>query len=137
MGEVGIRKNSTPYYDQRVVAKLKAETPPSDPHADKVAESALTEVYDNRFRILMQAAQEASRGAELGKEDIRPQQKVTKEDTRQFKNFFGDWEKDPANASKVVDENGRPLVMWHCFQRWKRKFLAYQTEISSVGNFCF
>ena len=34
-------------------------------------------------------------------------------ETPQFKNFFGDWEKDPANASKVVDENGKPLVVWH------------------------
>ena len=30
-----------------------------------------------------------------------------------FKNWFGDWENDPENASKVVDEEGRPLVMTH------------------------
>lgn len=30
-----------------------------------------------------------------------------------FKNWFGDWENDPANASKVVDENGEPLVVYH------------------------
>ena len=34
-------------------------------------------------------------------------------ETPQFKNFFGDWEKDPENASKVVDKDGRPLVVWH------------------------
>ncbi len=28
-----------------------------------------------------------------------------------FKAWFGDWENDPANASKVVDENGEPLVV--------------------------
>ena len=33
--------------------------------------------------------------------------------TPQFKNWFGDWENDPDNASKVVDENGEPLVMYH------------------------
>lgn len=33
--------------------------------------------------------------------------------TPQFKNWFGDWENDPANASKVVDENGEPLVVYH------------------------
>lgn len=33
--------------------------------------------------------------------------------TQAFKDWFGDWENDPANASKVVDENGEPLVMWH------------------------
>lgn len=30
-----------------------------------------------------------------------------------FKNWFGDWENDPENASKVVDENGEPLVVYH------------------------
>ena len=33
--------------------------------------------------------------------------------TPQFKEWFGDWETDPANASKVVDENGEPLVVYH------------------------
>ena len=28
------------------------------------------------------------------------------------KNFFGDWEKDPKNASKIVDEKGAPLVVY-------------------------
>ena len=33
--------------------------------------------------------------------------------TAAFKNWFGDWEKDPQNASKVVDENGEPRVVYH------------------------
>lgn len=33
--------------------------------------------------------------------------------TNAFKNWFGDWEHDPANASKVVDDNGEPLVVYH------------------------
>jgi len=33
--------------------------------------------------------------------------------TKAFKDWFGDWENDPENASKVVDENGEPKVMWH------------------------
>ncbi len=33
--------------------------------------------------------------------------------TPAFKAWFGDWENDPANASKVVDENGEPLVVYH------------------------
>ena len=33
--------------------------------------------------------------------------------TPEFKAWFGDWENDPENASKVVDENGEPLVMYH------------------------
>ena len=33
--------------------------------------------------------------------------------TDNFKYWFGDWENDPQNASKVVDENGEPLVVYH------------------------
>ena len=33
--------------------------------------------------------------------------------TPSFKEWFGDWENDPENASKVVDENGEPLVVYH------------------------
>ncbi len=33
--------------------------------------------------------------------------------TKAFKNWFGDWENDQENASKVVDENGEPLVVYH------------------------
>ena len=30
--------------------------------------------------------------------------------TPAFKEWFGDWDNDPADASKVVDENGEPLL---------------------------
>lgn len=33
--------------------------------------------------------------------------------TPEFKRWFGDWENDPENASKIVDENGEPLVVYH------------------------
>ena len=33
--------------------------------------------------------------------------------TPAFKAWFGDWENDPTNASKVVDTNGEPLVVYH------------------------
>ena len=33
--------------------------------------------------------------------------------TKAFKRWFGDWENNPENASKVVDENGEPLVVYH------------------------
>lgn len=33
--------------------------------------------------------------------------------TPEFKAWFGDWENNPENASKVVDENGEPLVVYH------------------------
>ena len=33
--------------------------------------------------------------------------------TKAFKDWFGDWENNPENASKVIDENGEPLVVYH------------------------
>ena len=33
--------------------------------------------------------------------------------TKAFKRWFGDWENDHSNASKVIDENGEPLVVYH------------------------
>ena len=33
--------------------------------------------------------------------------------TESFKQWFGDWLNDPENASKVVDENGEPLIVYH------------------------
>ena len=33
--------------------------------------------------------------------------------TKNFLNWFGDWINDPENASKVVDENGEPKVVYH------------------------
>ena len=34
-------------------------------------------------------------------------------ETENFKKWFGDWQNDPANASKVVNEDGTPKVMYH------------------------
>ena len=33
--------------------------------------------------------------------------------TQAFKDYFGDWQNDTANASVVVDENGEPMVVYH------------------------
>ena len=41
--------------------------------------------------------------------------------TPKFKAWFGDWENDPKHASKVVDENGEPMVVWHGYRGDKHK----------------
>lgn len=33
--------------------------------------------------------------------------------TKEFKQWFGDWENDSENASKVVNKDGKPLVVYH------------------------
>ncbi len=60
--------------------------------------------------------------------------------TKAFKKWFGDWENDLANASKVVDENGEPLVVYHNtkneFTKFSklRAFLATLTGSNIFGN---
>lgn len=46
--------------------------------------------------------------------------------TKAFKDWFGDWENNPSEASKVVDENGEPLVVYH-----------YTTEHFNTFNLAF
>jgi hypothetical protein len=49
--------------------------------------------------------------------------------TPAFKKWFGDWENDPKNSSKVVDYNGEPLV---CYHGTYREFTSF--DINKVGN---
>lgn len=48
--------------------------------------------------------------------------------TPQFKAWFGDWENDPNNASKVVDKNGEPLVVYHGSNKRFTKFKDSQYD---------
>jgi hypothetical protein len=59
--------------------------------------------------------------------------------TKEFKRFFGDWENDPQNSSKIVDGNGEPLNMWHGtshkfteFNSYKPNFFTHDKEYSKV-----
>ena len=62
--------------------------------------------------------------------NLTPEQyKLVRTDT--FKNWFGDWEKDPANASKVVDSNGEPLI---CYHGTNADFYEFENKIGIRGN---
>ncbi len=54
-------------------------------------------------------------------------------ETRQFKRWFGDWQNDPAHASKVVNEDGTPKVMYHGTS--KGGFNVFNTYGSNFGLF--
>ena len=57
-GDVWVRSNSRPYYDQRVVAKFKADSEASSIQGHMhFGKSAVDAVYDNRFRLILQAAE--------------------------------------------------------------------------------
>ena len=58
--------------------------------------------------------------------------------TDSFKEWFGDWENDPENASKVVDANGEPRVVYHQTSEQFTKFdLAKSRSQSDVQGFFF
>jgi hypothetical protein len=55
--------------------------------------------------------------------------------TKSFKDWFGDWEKDPENASKVLDTNGEPLVVFHGSSREFESFNPQAPkQFSSFSN---
>ena len=58
---------------------------------------------------------------------------VEQTETRQFKRWFGDWQNDPAHASKVVNEDGTPKVMYHGTS--KGGFNVFNTYGSNFGLF--
>lgn len=55
-----------------------------------------------------------------------------------FKNWFGDWEKAPENASKVVDDNGKPLVVYHGtpneFYVFDKEKIGENTDLGFYGT---
>ena len=78
---------------------------------------ARQEEYSKEMQDILAKAPRNSEGKLL----VKPGGPVSNLDERQyaqvrtkaFKDWFGDWENDPENASKVVDENGEPLVVYH------------------------
>jgi hypothetical protein len=53
--------------------------------------------------------------------------------TPEFKNWFGDWENDPKNASKVVDDNGEPLVVSRGDNANAKKGFVFKTGFNRMG----
>jgi|GEM_PF-2303284 len=54
--------------------------------------------------------------------------------TPEFKAWFGDWENDPQNASKVVDENGEPLVVYHGTDADFSEFMKKDAKHGRLGG---
>lgn len=61
--------------------------------------------------------------------------------TPNFKKWFGDWENDPKNASKVVDENGEPRVVYHgssnSFSEFSKKMMGSTGTAAAKKGFWF
>lgn len=50
-------------------------------------------------------------------------------ETQQFIRWFGDWQNKPKSASKVVDKDGKPLVVYH---QTNADFTVFDTEIKGA-----
>lgn len=77
---------------------------------------ARQEEYSKEMQDILANAKRDSKGnllAPNGKKSNLTERQYAQVRTKAFKEWFGDWENDPENASKVVDENGEPLVVYH------------------------
>lgn len=75
-----------------------------------------TDGYEQRLQSILDKAPRDSKGRLLapnGKPSNLPERLYAQVRTKEFKDWFGDWQNDPENASKVVDENGEPRIVYH------------------------
>ena len=77
---------------------------------------ARQEEYSKEMQDILDEAPRDSKGNLLAPNDKKSnltERQYAQVRTKAFKDWFGDWENDQNNASKVVDENGEPLVVYH------------------------
>lgn len=75
-----------------------------------------TDDYEQRLQTILDKAPRDSKGRLLapnGKPSNLPERLYAQVRTKEFKDWFGDWQNDPKNASKVIDENGEPRIVYH------------------------
>lgn len=61
--------------------------------------------------------------------------KKSKVFTDEFINWFGDWMNDSKEASKVVDENGEPLIVYHGTTRKLFKTGVFNKDTSRINDY--
>lgn len=77
---------------------------------------ARQEEYSKEMQDILANAKRDPEGnllAPNGKKSNLTERQYAQVRTKAFKDWFGDWENNPSEASKVVDENGEPLVVYH------------------------
>lgn len=74
----------------------------------------VSQIQQERERIISEAeANGTFMIAPNGEQTNLTEQQWVDVRTESFKNWFGDWENNPEESSKVIDENGEPLVVYH------------------------
>jgi len=105
----GVLRFLTRIFFRRDYGKQKGENKVKQTSEVDIRQNAWTqaenirEVRDDRWRLLAPNGEPSHLPAKLWK--------LVRTDT--FKQWFGDWESNPEEASKIVDENGEPLVIRH------------------------
>ena len=105
---------------------------------------ARQEEYSKEMQDILANAKRDSEGnllAPNGKKSNLTERQYAQVRTKAFKDWFGDWQNDPEHSSKVVDENGEPLVVYHAtnkiFNTYKERdgihFGSYNTALE-VAN---
>lgn len=82
---------------------------------EEAIKAALANIETEMQHILKNAPRDSEGHllAPNGKKSNLTERQYAQVRTKAFKEWFGDWENDSENASKVVDENGEPLVVYH------------------------
>ena len=92
-------------------------------HLEKAPNGADSKLFNDLFKHFKGNRAEA----------LRAKAKVY---TNEFFNWFGKWtEDDKKNVSKVVDENGEPLIVWHGSK--SKNFEEFIYETGEHGGFWF
>ena len=79
-------------------------------------EGTITSEYEKELQLILLNSPRDKEGRLLapnGNPTNLTERQYAQVRTKAFKDWFGEWENDPKNASKVVDENGEPLVVYH------------------------
>lgn len=90
--------------------------PNKDTYSDQYTEGTITSEYEKELQLILLNSPRDKEGRLLapnGNPTNLTERQYAQVRTKAFKDWFGDWENDPENASKVVDENGEPLVVYH------------------------
>lgn len=119
-----LQRNALQRFMDRLVAAVKAwafdqlginiNLTPNDmvALAERMVSQALVENSAQKVRAEYQGTAKWMK-APNGKNTNLSEQQWLQVRTPEFKNWFGDWENDPQNASEVLDENGEPKVVYH------------------------
>ena len=102
----------------QMLDRFKGQKPLSDPEFRDIYNRSKKVKIENKdvdkfIKFMVTPIKENKRLAPNGKPSNLNAKQYEQVRTKEFKDWFGDWENDPQNASKVVDENGEPLVVYH------------------------